>query len=343
MSQGRNKILIHWVPPTGNGWEPIRHLVHLTQQLLSAEIEEIGNGKLQLMRRFHRMLVQPPRAGNDIIIHFACHPGQIAKYVCSPLFERPAARRILWIVDSFWTNRIPKRLLTAYDLVVFMQSYEQACYDRLSGGRSLYIGWGSDVLDLGSGSDKRTIDVLRIGRQPAEWDDDGRSAGVAEEFGLAFQGRPPMNISYSELMACYARSRYVVAFSNLVAPAPYTHPTKAYFTGRWTDAIASGAVVAGISPRQDTGISERLWNGSLLEFDGVDLRSNMAVLQLAVERWKPAIARRNHLNALMKLDWRWRIKRLADSLDLNCPKLEEDLERLRVKARNAGWVHGGTL
>ena len=39
------------------------------------------------------------------------------------------------------------------------------------------------------------------------------------------------------------------AFSNAVSPAPYTHPSREYLTGRWTDSLASGATTAGITPR----------------------------------------------------------------------------------------------
>lgn len=311
------------------------------QRVLGAEIEEIGRERLRLMRRAYRMLVQPPRSGEDIVIHFARYPGEIALHVSSPLFDRPAARRILWVVDSFWTDRVPERLLSAFDLVVYMQSYERAYYDRLSKGRSLHVRWGADVLDLGAGNEERSIDILRVGRQPPEWDDDSHSMDAAKKISLVFQGRPPMDISYSELMGYYAKSRYVIAFSNLAAPARYTHPTKEYFTGRWIDAIASGAVVAGISPRRDRGIYDCLWDGALLEFDKVDLCSNMATLKRDAERWTPEIAMRNHLNALMTLDWRWGIKRLADSLDLVFPELEEDLSRLQAKARDAGWDNGG--
>jgi hypothetical protein len=124
-----------------------------------------------------------------------------------------------------------------------------------------------------------------------------------------------------------------VSFSNLAAPAPYTHPSKAYFTGRWTDAIASGAVVAGIPPLEDAGVAGLLWEGALLEFDRIDLEENLARLAEAVARWTPDVARRNRRNALARLDWRWGLKRLADRLEMRFPALESDLERLR---RGAG-------
>lgn len=333
MPEAKQRVVIRWVPNSGRGWEPIRHLVHLTKRLLDAEIEEISKSRLQAMRRIRRTLIFPPKFGEDVAIHLAYSPADIATHISNPFFDKPVGCRVLWIVDSFWTEWIPKGLLSNFDLVVYMQSGEKALYDYLSKGRALFLGWGSDVLDLGSASGARDIDVLRLGRQPLEWDDDARSAAVARVFGMQFHGRPHQNISHAELMRHYARSRFIVAFSNLVAPAQYTHPTKAYYTARWTDALACGAVVAGIPPHQDIGVSSRLWDGALLEFDYIDLERNMEVLSDAVARWSPETARRNYVNALMNLDWRWGIKCLADQLNLVCPTLEADIHRLQAKAQ----------
>lgn len=329
------RLIIRWSPRRKVGWAPILHLVALSQQLLGAELQEIEMTRRTRMRLMHRRLFRPSRSGDDIALYLVNSPKEIAAVVAHPGFDDRAALRVLWIVDSFWTDRVPEELMSNFDLVIYMQEADTAYYDRVSNGRALFIGWGADVLGLGSGREVRPIDILRVGRQPLSWEDDRLSAEAARAHGLTFHGRPPEGISYAELMGYYAQARFVIAFSNVVAPAPYNHPTKAYFTGRWTDALANGAVVAGIAPHQDIGIAARLWDGALLEFDGVDLERNLAVLEEAAARWHPDIARRNHLNALMRLDWRWGLKRLADRLDLPCPALDRDLDRLRERAGQA--------
>jgi hypothetical protein len=50
----------------------------------------------------------------------------------------------------------------------------------------MVLGWGSDVLGMGSGADKRAVDVLRLGRQPLEWDDDAVSGAACSDAGLRF-------------------------------------------------------------------------------------------------------------------------------------------------------------
>ncbi len=290
--------------------------------------------RLGHLRRLRRTLWQPVRSGADILLYIVHQPGEIVSIVADPDFDQPTAMRVLWIVDSFWSERTPTGLMGNFDLVIYMQKAEAAFYERAAGGKALYIGWGADVLDLGFGGSGRDIDVLRVGRQPDDWEDDLRSSEIAAAQGLVFHGRPPADISYSDLTKWYARSRYIIAFSNLAAPAPYTHPTKAYFTGRWTDALAGGAVVAGIAPMQDSGIAGRLWEGACLEFDGVDLVSNMETLARARTAWTPEVAEINYRNALLRLDWRHGIKVLADHLGLVAPTLEHELERLHARAED---------
>jgi hypothetical protein len=184
------------------------------------------------------------------------------------------------------------------------------------------------VLELGGAGSDRDSDVLRIGRQPPEWEDDTATAAAAEAIGVRFHGRPPLGTSYRDLMAFYRRSRFVVAFSNLVAPAPHTHPTKAYFTGRWTDALANGASVAGIHPIEDKGVADLMWEGALLPLGRIDLVENLADIARAAQAWTPEVARHNHLMALRRLDWRWRLRDVAAWLGLAAPALEREIDRL---------------
>ena len=112
------------------------------------------------------------------------------------------------------------------------------------------------MLRLGSDHAERPCDLLRVGRQPETWSDDDRTAAAARRHALRFEGRPPSIDDPKEaqtlLMRQYASARYVLAFSNTMDPRRYTHTTRAYITGRWTDALACGAAVAGV-PAAQTG------------------------------------------------------------------------------------------
>ena len=73
----------------------------------------------------------------------------------------------------------------------------------------------------------------------------------------------------ASLMERLSRAKFTLSFSNAVSPASYTHPTREYLTGRWTDALASGAVVAGIAPAC-AATAELLWPAATLELATVD-------------------------------------------------------------------------
>ncbi len=136
-------------------------------------------------------------------------------------------------------------------------------------------------------------------------------------------------------MEYYARSRFLIAHSNLAAPAPYTHPEKAYLTGRWTDALACGAIVAGLAPHEDAGAAELFWPGATLDFDRIDLGSNVAQLADAVAGWAPEMAAMNHRQSLIRLDWRWRFAALAERLGFRAPALEPEMAGLKAAIARA--------
>jgi hypothetical protein len=226
------------------------------------------------------------------------------------------------------------RILDQFDVVIFSQQYDSPFYEGLLGNRALWLGWGSDVLGLGSAAIDRPIDVLRVGRQPAAWDDDAFSTAACASRGLTFQGRPPFYESPEAqqralMQEHYGRAKFVLAHSNVAAPASYTHATKEYITARWTDALAAGATVAGMPPLSDKALID--WPGALLPFDRIDFAHNLDAIEAAVSQWTPSRPLRNHLNALKRLDWRWRFARLAEVLGLDPTPLRAALQHLHAR------------
>ncbi|MAC81896.1 MAG: hypothetical protein CML66_28020 [Rhodobacteraceae bacterium] len=326
--------------PSGKsrGWGPVDHMMHLMAQLFEAPLERPVLPQRSRLKIAQRHLFKARQGRAPGVIYLAKAPQDISHLLSLPEFDRPHRFRVLWIVDSFWTDRAPpSRLFSQFDLVIHMQKGEAEFYERMAPGRALYLGWGADVLNLGSAFAERDIDVLRVGRQPEAWDNDDHSFDLCQNAHLRFNGRPPFtpedpgdpSADQRALMGYYARSKFLVAHSNLAAPAPYTHPTKEYITGRWTDALAAGAIVAGIAPHGDAGAEDLLWPGATLDFDRIDLQDNIARLAEAVSEWTPDRAMQNYRQALIKLDWRWRFAELAARLGLDAPKLTQDLKRLR--------------
>ncbi|MDC8753609.1 glycosyltransferase [Erythrobacter sp. sf7] len=248
----------------------------------------------------------------------------------------------VWIIDSFnhqWTP--PAVSLRDIDIVAVMRPNDEANFEKIAPRRVIVLGWGSDVLGFGSGTGDKSVDILRLGRQPGEWNDDIITASLCRQAGLSFEGRPPLLDDPSEnqksVMRVLAKSRYLIAHSNLAAPAPYTHRREEYITARWTDALACGAVVAGVQPRSDRSFDRLLWSGAFLDFDRIDLKYNIAALKEARAAWRPEVASLNYRNALAKLDWRWRLRELLNSMGIDVPPiLAKELVELSSHANNWG-------
>lgn len=325
------------------GWDPIDHFARLAATLLGLELRKPSRAAKSRWNKLRRIVFTTPRGHEPWALLLAGSPDAIKGIVTEDDFNRPKQFRVLWIVDSFWSEAAPSaRIMRKFDLVIFMQKGEAEFYERLAPHRTLFLGWGADALDLGSASAARPIDVLRVGRQPDEWEDDIRSRAACGSAGLHFAGRPPrlpkdpadLSAGHRDLCRRYAESKFVLASSNLVAPGRHTHPTKEYITGRWTDALAAGAVIAGVPPNGDSSVEDLLWDGAILEFDRIDLAHNVKCLKDAVSSWTPEVAAQNRREALIRLDWRWRLKALSNALDITFPTLEADLARLRSAITN---------
>jgi len=201
-----------------------------------------------------------------------------------------------------------------------------------------WLPWGSDVLNLGSSNPVRQTDLVRFGRQPKDWDDDQVNARACQAFGLNFLGRPP---SFSDatdnergLMESLSKTKFALAFSNRANPTTQTHPEREYITGRWTDALASGAAVAGIPPRSES-VQSLLWPEALLDIGTVDQTEGLKVIASAVREWTPERAQINYVRSLETFDWRWRFKTLSEALNTHSSKLDAELTRLQKAIRSA--------
>jgi len=255
-------------------------------------------------------------------------------------WRKTYGRIVAWVYDSFWTEWIPPwvRASRIFDHVFVTEREDLHNWRQMLHAPVDWLPWGSDVLNLGSSNPVRQVDLVRFGRQPKDWDDDQVNARACQSLGLAFHGRPP---SFSdatenerELMKMLSNTKFALAFSNRANPTIQTHPEREYITGRWTDALASGATVAGIPPRSES-IQSLLWPEALLDIGTTDQAEGLKVLASAVRQWTPEQAQLNYLRSLETFDWRWRFKTLADALDIRKSDLDAELARLQNVIRSA--------
>lgn len=245
-----------------------------------------------------------------------------------------------WIIDSFWVDHVTmySRLACPFDQLFVTTIEDVDSWKAITGVPTAWLPWGTDALRLGCGATEREWDVTRVGRQPPEWDDDDGNAVAARLHAIKYRGRPNgdglSDLQNQELMMdVYARSKYLLAFSNGAHFQHYTHPTREYLTGRWVDALACGAVVAGVAPRGPSA-DQLLWRGATLELGTIRREEGLRVLADALQAWKPESAAANHLMALRQLDWRWRLQALAAAHRLNSAPLSSDIARLEQRIAN---------
>lgn len=260
---------ILYVRPRGSGWGPVAELVALAARLFDARVAVVDDhGEVSLFRKTAASLPRGRRRPGHHLLVVAPHAG-MAAYAARPRLWFPGYdSTAVWVIDSFWTDRTPRLLRgTAHVDRVFItdpQLVEE--WEQITGTPVSVLPWGADTALYPGAAQHRGIDVLRLGRQPEAWADDDATALEAHRQGLRFAGRPPTSDDPGQnqrnVREALMGAKLVLAFSNLVSPAPYTHPTRDYLTGRWMDALAAGCLVAGTAPAAATST---LWDGATLE------------------------------------------------------------------------------
>ncbi len=329
---------VYYSHPGGRGWDTVELMAQTAARWLEADLVRLdagsGYSRSWLLRG---LLPRPPRrfrGGPGVVIAGA--PAHLNAVLALPALRRAHDPLVGWVIDSFWHERIPRiaRGRGVFDRLFITDAEFVPEWESATGTPTTWLPFGADVLDAGSAAGDRPVDVQRAGRQPAAWDDDDAVARAAAELGLTYRGRTPFHAdparNQAGLMAAEAEAKFTLAFSNVAAPADYTHPTRQYLTGRWTDALASGSTVAGIAP-VCRATSELLWPEALLELGTTDRDDGLRQIAAAVQEWIPARARLNHLRALERLDWRWRIERLAREAQIDAPGLPAELTRLLAR------------
>lgn len=328
---------ILYVRPAGSGWGPVTELVGLTARLFYARVIEVDDrGEVSRVRKAASALPRGRRRRGSHLLIVAANPAAAA-YAIRPGLWIPGYESVAaWIIDSFWTDRTPRLLRGRphVDHLFITDPDLTGEWAELTGAPVTVLPWGSDTTLFPDVTDDRPVDLLRLGRQPAAWDDDAATTADAWKHGLVFAGRPPMDTDTTRNQAnvreALSQSKTVLAFSNLVSPAAYTHPTRDYVTGRWVDALAAGCLVAGTAPRAASSI---LWAGATLEVSPTSREQAWQILGTAVAEWTPEQAWTRQCRARQQLDWRWRLEALCTAMGWSRPELLSlELEELRGRS-----------
>jgi hypothetical protein len=322
----------------GSGWEPITHMVNVAAELFEAEIIVLDSKTPKsIWVKLEMLLLKRDKRGSEETCLLICPDASSFLSITQIKGWRKRFRCLaVWIIDSFWLDRIPKaaRLSRPFDHIFITSEEDVAAWTEAMQTPTTCLAWGSNVLGLGSIYLNREWDLARIGRQPPEWDDDENTKRLCTDLKLTFHGRvqsyDTAEKNQQALMRLYQQSKYLLAFSNSAHPNHYTHPTRQYITGRWTDALACGAIVAGIAPNEPS-IKRLLWDGATLDLKSIKINEGLPIIAEAAKLWKPEQAIKNHLLALERLDWRWRFVEIAAVLKESPKRLSEEIKLLKHK------------
>ncbi|MFW0184682.1 glycosyltransferase family 1 protein [Rothia sp. CCM 9418] len=321
--------------PDDAGWAIIRKASTLLGEYLGVtphfvDVHSSLSRKTKLLAQ-----VPKPSIGKKKALVIAYDPGQLNAIAQSHLFLRRYQEVYGWVIDSFWTERIPA--IAKQNRVykkIFITDFEDIVEWNKAGVKNVScVPWGTDVW---SNIEERlnihkSTDLLRVGRQPQAWDNDSITEQKAHSHHLHFEGRPPFgkNAQESErfLQESYQRAKVVLAFSNKVSPAPYTHPTKEYITGRWLDALSWGCFVAGRLP--NTEVARRFFAvESCWDISPHDVDEGLETISAQLLGKDDSSYHKNIIHALKNLDWRHRFQQLCQEMNVQSHTLVYDIQKI---------------
>jgi hypothetical protein len=324
---------------TQAGWSPIALFSDLASRCFDAELQldpVPGNHLKGLLMLAGRRRSQ---SAGELCLVVAASSHALGDILNVPGWFSRFRTVVGYVTDPYWTHDIPLvvKRNRIYDHIFLSCEEDVPEWQRQVGTRISCLPWGCDALDYGSFNSLRPWDIVRVGRQPQEWDDDEINSSVAQSLNLSYHPRPTGSSSVSDwaanqamVMKAYSSAKFLIAFSNIVHSSEHTHPSREYITGRWTDALACGSVVAGIPPRAPS-IDTLLWPEATLDLKTTRLHEGMALLREAVSSWSPDQSKINHLRSLERLDWRWRLSTIARTVGVKSGWLESELHRLQSR------------
>ncbi len=322
--------------PPGPGWTPITLMARLAAELFEAKLVEFSVSDIRNRMRAPLGILPRRRAPGGHCLVIASRPAYLLATLRAGHWLRGFEHVSAWVIDSFWTERIPQAPFRSSHLdQLFVTDGELLDeWVATTGVRTAWLPIGSNVLDHGSRKGDRPVDLQRVGRQPADWEDDAVVRAACEMAGLVYRGRPGMDAdpirNQENLRSAVTAAKFTLSFTNRVSPAPYTHPTREYLTARWTDALAMGATVAGISPTS-VSTTSLLWPTALLELKDTSLDNGLNTIAEAVRAWTPQRARENYLRALERLDLRWRLASISNIIGFESAVLHREVGRLQAE------------
>lgn len=324
------------------GWGPINQLSTLAAEMFSTTLVVVP-GRETVPKIFWTKSVFPrldtKKSGKSALLIVGV-PGQLYALLENPLWLGQYERVAVWVIDSFWNERIPKAVRGSkrIDWIWVTDSNDVPDWKVHFGDRVSALPWGTDALKVSREfpSTAKQVDLLRVGRQPVAYDEDAKTIIDATRLGISFAGRPGFgsdeSASLANLHRALSHSKSVLAFSNLLDSTTYTHPTKEYVTGRWMDALAHGTAVAGALPQTDTARSLVPEIGEIA-IDPFDRSKGLQSVAEWCQSWDETTVKGIRKFALENLDWRYRLAVIDSHFGVGSLRLKSEVVELQEASR----------
>lgn len=323
-----------------HGWQPIKHLIALMSDIFDARVITSDRQIVPTLtaRCSYRFLPRKRIEGAPSLLVMAAKAEGIKSFRKLPGWRNSYGTVAAWIIDSFHSDGLsPAHGFRHFDKIFVTWGGNIPEYQAMTSSPVTWLPWGTDALRLGHMSTKRQWDLVRLGRQPQDWDNDQDVTESLAAHGLSYHGRPPRTPAeengYAALLSQYlSHAKFVLAHSNLADGSGYTHSSREYMTARWTDSFACGAAVMGVQPRTDPLFNQILPEG-VVDLETIDRSAAMARIRSEIAAWTPERASIIRKMALQQFDWRWRLKDLAREMKLGTEKLDAELAEIDAMVR----------
>ncbi|MGA4670206.1 hypothetical protein ACPCG0_10505 [Propionibacteriaceae bacterium Y1923] len=327
-------------PASSGGWGPVTALAHLVARLWEAQLVEVHPTKDYSLPRKLASMLPRLRGRRGPLLVIAAHPGDLLALADARVLLGRFDQVGAWVIDSFWDERIP-RFARERRTIDRVWVTDAELVERYATAMRVPVGWapwGSDALGW-PGSSARDVDVLRLGRQPAAWNDNEANRALFAERGLSYQGSFPGSqtdglANQREVIRQLSRAKVVLASSNLASPADYTHRTRDYITARFTDAVTCGVRIAGQFPQ--VRAASLIPEAARVEVDVSTREAGIEAIAAAVGGWTESASLSLHAHALAALDWRHRVREISEELGVETPTLTQELSQLNAAIVEAG-------
>lgn len=334
-----NSIDIIVSVPADGGWAPVWQMAKLLHTYTDGNFVVIDPAFSQKnTTKFLGLFPRIKRSNDKSCIVIVSDPGISNSILKIPEIFYKYKNIYLWVIDSFWSDRIPRIVKKGklFDRCFVMDEEDLLDWSKQVSTPLGVMPWGVDVLGIDPASLlSKENDVVRAGRQPDAWSNNDINVKYFSEISLSYVGNPKSSggkyNSEKTLEKVLESSKFFLAFNNLVSPANYTHPIKTYLTSRWVKGISYGALMLGAVPVSATA-KKLIPDWGHVEISPTAQDDARATILRAYKEWDSSIPIKLHAHACRNLDWRYRFAQIFSDIGFKSEALEHDLKLLKQRA-----------